>query len=364
MVVKYEIIIGATMSSTSNKPKKHGYIKALCVSLVSVSVSFAALNQSLGNNGNEHSANLDLKQFERPSYIEFPENAPYSPQVATLGKMLFFDPRLSGPQNMSCATCHNPSFGWETPVARAIGANNMPLSRHAPTVLNLAEEKQLFWDGRAKSLEEQAIGPITHPNEMASSFPIIVERLKKIGKYRTWFERLYPGQGISKNTILTAIATYERTLQSGWAPFDAWIAGEADAISASAKRGFELFTGKAGCSNCHTGWNFTDHKLHDIGLDTEDTGATSEGKATFAFKTPGLRNITLRAPYMHTGELNDLKEVINHYIDGGIERETKSMMISGFDASTREREDLLAFLKTLSEDYPDITTPSLPSDRM
>jgi len=236
-------------------------IKALCIFAASLSLSFVIPETVSGNEAEETFSNFDLKEFERPAYIEFPPDAPYSPQVATLGKMLFFDPRLSGPQNMSCATCHNPSFGWETPVAKAIGSNNEPLGRHAPTILNLADADQLFWDGRASSLEEQAIGPITHPNEMASNFPLIIHRLNAVNEYREWFERLYPKDGISKKTILNAISTYERTLQSGWTSFDEWVAGDEDAISHSAKRGFKLFVGKAGCVSCHQGWSFTDHTL-------------------------------------------------------------------------------------------------------
>jgi len=256
-------------------------------------------------------------QFKRPTYITFPVSAPYSPQLATLGKMLFFDTRLSGTQNMSCATCHNPSFGWETPVAKAIGTKNIALDRHAPTLLNLYNASQFFWDGRAYSLEEQAAGPITHPKEMGASFPDLIARLSQIDGYKYWFNEIFPIQGISKQNILTAIATFERTLVSGWAPFDQWVSGDETAISESAKRGFKIFTGKGNCSSCHTGWNFTDHLLHDIGIATNDLGAAAlapnKKHLKHAFKTPTLRNISLRAPYMHDGNLSNLEDVIEHY---------------------------------------------------
>jgi cytochrome c peroxidase len=244
---------------------------------------------------------VERRLFARSDHIIFPDDAAYSPQIATLGKMLFFDPRLSGAQNMSCATCHNPSFGWETPVARAIGALNVPLSRHAPSVENLAGVRHLFWDGRAPSLEEQAIGPITHPKEMNAPIPEVIARLSAIRGYKVWFDILFPGVGLRKETLLRSIATYERTLQSGWAPFDDWVQGVEDAIPEAAKRGFKLFVGKARCASCHSGWAFSDHSFHDIGLETDDIGrgaiATDDPMARFAFKTPSLRNIQIRAPY-------------------------------------------------------------------
>ncbi len=307
----------------------------------------------------------ELKErFRRPGVITFPDNAPYSPQMATLGKMLFFDPRVSGAQNMSCASCHNPSFGWETPVEKAIGAMNISLDRHAPTILNLSEASQLFWDGRAQSLEEQAAGPITHPKEMNAKFPELISRLNSIEEYKYWFNQLFPTKGVTKNNILTAIATFERTVESGWAPFDDWVDGNEDAISASAKRGFSLFTGKGQCSNCHTGWNFTDHSMHDIGLETNDLGAsiiTKDANLTYAFKTPGLRNITLRAPYMHNGSLAKITDVIQHYKTGGLERPSKSAFLQEVNLDEKDVADLKSFLSTLTEPNPNVETPALPA---
>lgn len=299
--------------------------------------------------------------FARPDRIAFPADKPYTPQIAALGKMLFFDPRLSGAQNMSCATCHNPSFGWETPKARAIGALNAPLDRHAPTVENLAEAPHLFWDGRADSLEEQARGPITHPKEMGATLEEVVERLSAIQGYRRGFDIAFPDEGLTEASILRAIATYERTLRSGWAPFDAWVEGDAEAISHSAKRGFELFIGRADCGRCHSGWAFTDHKFHDIGLATSDLGRSavdSDLEGVRAFKTPGLRNIALRAPYMHDGGLGSLRAVLEHYSRGG---ETPSS-IAPLALSVTETADLLAFLETLTADNPHVTAPALPAE--
>lgn len=307
----------------------------------------------------------DKSEYKRPLSIPFAKVTPYSPQLATLGKMLFFDPRLSGNKNMNCATCHNPSFGFETPVETPIGALNTRLGRQAPTVLNVAWVTPNFWDGRAKTLEEQAAGPITAAAEMNGKLDEIVENLKAVPDYDKWFNEVFPNSGITQDNLLTAIATYERTVVSGWSPFDRWVDGEDTAISDSAKRGFDLFTGKAMCSSCHAGWNFTDNKFHDIGLDTEDVGRAAlekdNPKALHAFKTPGLRNTAYRAPFMHNGTLPDLTTVIMHYESGGISRASLSDFMLPFSLEESERNDLIAFLNTLTAEKQDTPLPTLPN---
>ncbi|WP_375465473.1 cytochrome-c peroxidase [uncultured Methylobacterium sp.] len=304
-------------------------------------------------------------QYKRPMRVPFPEGAPYSPQMATLGKMLFFDPRLSGMQHMSCASCHNPSFGFEVPVPGAIGAANTPLPRKAPTILNAAWLPVLFWDGRAPNLETQAQGPITAAVEMNGKFPEIVGRLKAIPEYKAWFGTLFPGTGVTQDTLLTAIATYERTVVAGWAPFDRWIDGDAAAISPAAQRGFDLFTGKAGCAACHAGWNFTDNQFHDIGIPTKDIGRAAfdpdDPLAKYAFKTPGLRNLTYRAPFGHAGQFADLDAILTFYEGGGIDRPSKSPLISPLSLSRAEHADLIAFLRALTADKTETALPNLPN---
>lgn len=324
--------------------------------------SFAASAVTSQNTGDLQA----LKRlYERPTVIPFPETAPYSPQLATLGKMLFFDPRLSGAKNMNCASCHNPSFGYEAPVEFAVGASNEPLGRHAPTTLNMAWVTPLFWDGRAATLEEQAAGPITAPVEMNGNFDEIVETLSEIEEYKTWFDRLFPGQGVTRETILTAIATYERTIVTGWSPFDRWVDGDQNAMSQSAINGFRLFNGKANCAVCHSGWNFTDNEFHDIGLYTEDIGRAALDRSSIknrhAFKTPGLRNLTYRAPFMHNGSVSDLEAVIRHYESGGIPRPSLSDDMIAFELSDQERDDLLAFLQALTAEVTDTPMPNLPN---
>jgi cytochrome c peroxidase len=303
--------------------------------------------------------------YRRPSTIPFPAHAPYAPQMATLGKMLFFDPRLSGKQNLSCASCHNPSFGFEVPVPGAIGATNMPLGRKAPTVLNAAWIPTLFWDGRAPDLETQAMGPITAEAEMDGKFPEIVARLRARPEYEAWFARLFPGQGVTQEGILTAIATYERTVVSGWAPFDRWVEGDETAIPPAAQRGFALFTGKAGCAGCHTGWNFTDNRFHDLGLPTRDPGRAAfepdSVLARHAFKTPGLRNLTYRAPFGHAGQFADLEAIVAFYESGGIARPSKSPLMKPLRLAPEERADLIAFLRSLTAEQTRTALPNLPN---
>ncbi|WP_409567803.1 cytochrome-c peroxidase [Methylobacterium sp. E-025] len=316
---------------------------------------------------NAHSQDYsDQKQsYKRPDLIPFPEEAPYSPQLATLGKMLFFDPRLSGKQNISCASCHNPSFGFEVPVAGAIGATNKPLPRKAPTVLNAAWISPLFWDGRAPNLELQAMGPITAEGEMDGKFPQIIGRLKGIPEYNTSFKKLFPMDGVTQDNILTAIATYERSVVAGSAPFDRWIEGDDVAISPAAQRGFALFNGKAGCAGCHTGWNFTDSQFHDIGIPTKDVGraafAPDDPLAQYAFKTPGLRNLTYRAPFGHAGQFADLDAIITFYESGGIPRPSKSPLMKPLSLSAEEHSDLIAFLRTLTAEQTQTALPNLPN---
>lgn len=311
-------------------------------------------------------ANVDQMKaaYKRPTLVPFPETVPYSPQLATLGKMLFFDPRLSGAQNLSCASCHNPSFGFEVPVPGAVGSANTPLGRKAPTILNSAWTPHFFWDGRARSLEAQAEGPITATAEMNNTLDVIVSRLNDVKDYKQWFRQLFK-DGVTKDNVLRAVATYERTVVAGWSPFDRWVDGDENAMSDAAKRGFVLFNTKAGCSGCHSGWNFTDNKFHDIGISTDDVGRAkyepNNVRALHAFKTPGLRNLTYRGPFMHHGQLPDLMSVLMHYQSGGEKRPSLDPLIKPFHLTDIERDDLLAFLAALTAEKTETPLPNLPN---
>lgn len=302
--------------------------------------------------------------YRRPESIPFPKDNPYSPEKAALGKMLFFDTRLSRDKNLSCASCHNPSFGWEVPFATAIGAGGKPLGRHAPTTVNLAWSKNFFWDGRANTLEAQAKGPIEAAVEMDLPMATAVSRLKEVQGYVAAFSKAFPKEGLTEQTILKAIATYERTIVTGDTPFDRWVRGDVKAMSAEAKRGFEIFTGKANCAACHTGWNFSDDKFHDIGLPTADKGrmgVTNAAGDQHAFKTPGLREIAARAPFMHHGQLATLEAVIAHYISGGQRRPSLAPQVKPLSLTSQDVSDLAAFMRILSSPQTTLAMPNLPS---
>lgn len=312
----------------------------------------------------------NLQLYQRPENIPFPADNPYTPEKVALGKKLFFDTRLSRDQNISCASCHNPSFGWEVPFARAIGAGGKPLGRQAPSNLNLAWSAHFFWDGRANSLEQQASGPIQAPMEMDIKLVDLVKRLKQVNGYINAFNISFPNEGLTADNILKAIGVYERTLISGEAPFDRWLAGDQKAVSDSAKRGYTLFNSKARCVSCHRSWNFTDDQFHDIGLPVSaqkpDIGRakiSSNEVDKFAFKTPGLREISQRAPYMHDGSVKTLTDVVRHYASGVINRPTLSkQMPAKIDLSEQEIADLVNFMKTLTSDHAMLSMPNLPAN--
>lgn len=303
--------------------------------------------------------------YQRPASIPFPTDNLYTPEKAALGKALFFDPRLSGNQNITCASCHNPSFGWEVPVRTPVGAQNTALPRHAPTVLNQAWVHPFFWDGRASTLEQQAAGPITAAAEMNLPLANAVTRLNAVSDYRDWFQAVFPGQGVTATTIVQAVATFERTVVASYSPFDAWVDGDETAISDKAKRGFMLFNGQAKCAVCHSGWNLTDNRFHDIGLPGKDIGRgqfePGNVKAQFAFKTPSLRDVTQRAPFMHDGSLPTLDDVLNHYANGIIDRPSRSDDLKDIVLGPDDIDDLLAFLKTLTGSRQVVTLPVLPN---
>ena len=304
------------------------------------------------------------KQYKRPAKVPFPADNKPNKDREYLGKLLFFETRISGSKVMSCATCHNPSLGWEDAQPLAVGHGHKILGRKTPTILNLAWAPLLFWDGRADSLEAQALGPIEAAGEMNMPLKSAVSSLKEIKGYKKLFDKAYPGEGITTKTIGKAIAAFERTVVSGEAPFDRWIKGNSKAISKSAANGFKLFNTKARCANCHSGWSFTDHSFHDIGLKTKDKGRAEHlplPTMQFAFKTPGLRNITERAPYMHNGSEKTLEEVMDFYNRGGdVKRPSLSVEMKPLGLTKSEIKDVVAFLKTLTSKDKPISLPVLP----
>jgi cytochrome c peroxidase len=303
-------------------------------------------------------------EYRRPALIPFPEENPYTPEKASLGKKLYFDPRLSATSAQSCASCHSPGFGWGDGLAAGIGHGMVKLSRRSPTIVNAAWGAIFMWDGRAASLEEQALGPIQSTSEMNMPIDRLVDRLVSIAAYKPLFETAFPGEGVTPKALAKAIVTFERTIVSERAPFDAWIEGDEQAISQESKRGFALFNTKGQCSSCHEGWNFTNDGFHDIGLPGTDLGRGKYLpdiiKMRHAFKTPGLREIASRGPYMHDGSLATLEDVIEHYDHGGAKRPSRSDLMKPLDLTSEEKADLVAFLKTLTSDLNPTAVPVLP----
>ncbi len=291
-----------------------------------------------------------------------------TPARVALGKALFFDPRLSRSNWISCATCHNPALGWSDGLPTGIGHGMNPLKRATPTILNSAFSKILMWDGRAHDLEEQALGPVAAVVEMNQDIPGLVVKLSRIEGYVGMFEKAYPKEGISGKTIAKAIAAFERTVLSTESPFDRWRKGDAGAVSVAAKRGFGLFTGKASCVACHQGFNFQDDGFHNIGLKTlgaeEDLGRYEHRKvnvARGAFKTPTLRDVALSAPYMHNGIYRTLDEVVEHYDRGGDVKEHLDPNMRALGLTAQEKADLVEFMKSLTGKPMQVTVPQLPN---
>jgi len=302
--------------------------------------------------------------FLRQTAVPQPKANPITADKVALGKLLFFDPRLSGSGAISCATCHNPGLGWGDGLAKGLGHMGSQLGRHTPTILNVAYGEPYFWDGRAATLEDQAKGPLTSTKEMSMSLESALGLLRSTPGYVDAFARAYPGQAISLDTVASAIATYERTVISSDAPFDRWIKGEDQAMSQSAVRGFVLFNGKANCAACHSTWRMSDDGFHDIGVRDTDRGraAIMPGivQLEHAFKTPTLRNIALRAPYMHDGSLPTLTAVIDHYDSGFESRPSLDSNIHRLGLTATEKADLLAFMDALTSADAPVTLPDLP----
>ena len=291
--------------------------------------------------------------FRRPASVPFPADNPFSEAKRLLGEALFHDPRLSIDGSLACASCHQRGKGFADGKAQGRGVPGRALKRHTPSLWNLAWASAVFWDGRARTLEEQVAGPIESPDEMAQPMAALVARLAADPAMVRAFTQAFPeSPQVNGANLAKAVATYERTFVSPETRFDRWIAGDEHALTPREVAGFTLFTGKAGCVKCHSGFAFTDYAFHDVGLPGEDRGRGAVlrlAAAEHAFKTPGLREIARSAPYMHDGSLATLEDVLRHYAGGVLDRPTLSKDLPrGLKLSEAERADLIAFLGTLT----------------
>lgn len=296
--------------------------------------------------------------------VVHPKDNPSTPEKVALGKQLFFDTRLSLDHTISCASCHDPAKGFSNGDQFASGVGGKKGGRNSPTVINSAFQKFQFWDGRANTLEEQALGPMQNPIEMNMKLDEILERLNKIEGYKQQFQKVF-GTDVTADSLAKAIAAYERTVLSGDAPYDKFKAGDKSALSESAQNGLKIFLGKANCSSCHSGPNFTDNTFHNIGVPGTDEGRSAINKSVGdkgAFKTPTLREIARTAPYMHDGSLKTLEEVMAHYVKGGTPHPQLDEEIFPLKLTPEEVKDVITFLKEglSSPSYPAHTAPELP----
>lgn len=328
----------------------------------------------------------DLSRF-------IPEKNPLTRAKVELGRQLYFDKRLSKDGSVSCASCHHPSKGWTDCAPVSSGIHGQKGGRSAPTVLNRMFGTTQFWDGRAATLEEQALGPIGNPIEMGYSPDAAAERLAGIQGYRIQFERVFGGPPTASG-IAMAIAAFERTVLSGanandyfeaalpyhrMEPDEDWTREDFErrdraladerrhGLSEAGRRGRELFFGKAECSTCHVGANLTDELFYNLGIgfdpakpDPGREAVTGNPADRGAYKTPTLRNVASTAPYMHDGSLATLRDVVEHYNKGGNPNPWLSSRIRKLGLTAAEVDDVVAFMNELGGTTPDAEEPRLP----
>jgi cytochrome c peroxidase len=355
---------------------------------VSIALTLTWVLACVGSTGPAWEADNPIRPLSPPPlgmefYFAEAKTLPAPPRVR-LGRWLFFDARLSSDRTVSCASCHRPdhAFADASPVSTGVGGKQG--KRKAPTIINLAvtprlmDEREsdvtthLFWDGRAASLEDQVSGPIENAVEMGSSHREMVASLARIAGYRPYFKEAFGDDEITAGRVAAAIADYERTRMSGNAPYDRWrFNREANAVSAQAKRGFDLFFDKARCAQCHAGSNFSDNKFWNegVGWQPERMQFADEGRFLVtrdprdhgAFKTPGLREVGRHPPYMHDGSLPTLESVVTFYNRGGHPNPYKSGRLVPLGLTAGEIDAIVAFLRTLEgEGYQDSAPAHFP----
>jgi len=301
--------------------------------------------------------------------VEVPADNPMTPEKIELGKLLYFDPRLSKDGTISCATCHNPKEGWSERRATSKGIKDQIGTRNSPTIINSAYHRAQFWDGRAATLEEQALGPIENPIEMGHKLEDMVKELPAIPEYTKRFQTVF-GTGVTKDGIGKAIAAFERTILSGNSPYDRFKAGDETALSDGQKRGMQVFVKKGKCVLCHTPPTFSNGRYYNAGVDADkpkpDPGrhdVTKKDRDFGKVRVPHLRDLVDTGPYFHDGSAKALEDAVALMADGGKDNPHLSSMMKGVRRAMlteQDRKDLVEFLKALSGDYPVIEPPQLP----
>lgn len=293
-------------------------------------------------------------------YVQVEANYSDEPVTkAQLGEKLFFDPVLSKDSSVSCASCHKPEFAFADNLRVSFGVDSIPGKRNTPSAMNVASREFFFWDGRASSLEEQALVPIENPDEMNLPVAEAVKRLNRNENYKKLFLKIY-GKTPDRSSLAESLAAFERTLETSDSPFDKYAKDNANAISESAKRGQIIFNEKGKCFDCHFGPDFTGDEFRNIALfdnvKLKDEGryaVTKDSSDLGRFKVPGLRNVAVTAPYMHNGIFKTLREVIDYYdtpdkfVQHSINKD--SLLEKPLNLSEQEKQDLEAFLNSLTD---------------
>jgi len=321
---------------------------------------------------------INLASLTDPRHNKLPA---VTPERVRLGRWLFYDQRLSGDGSVACATCHRPENAFSEPTPVSSGIRGQKGKRKAPTFINMATTlyPHFFWDGRAGSLEDQALGPIANPAEMGSSHQSMIATLSRVQGYRPYFKEAFGTEEITKERVAHAIADYERTRMSGNSPYDRWrMNRDQGAVSQQVKDGYELFSGKARCNQCHAGNNFTDSNFHNLGVGWDPKtktfsdegrwivtrGTADEGSADSdrgRFKTPTLREVTKHAPYMHDGSIATLREVVELYNRGGHKNPYLDPKMEPLKLTPAEVDSLVEFMRALEgEGYQDRAPGSFP----
>ncbi|MBL8210899.1 MAG: c-type cytochrome [Bryobacterales bacterium] len=318
-----------------------------------IGASALALSLGLAADGPKKPATLQVPLGLLP--VQFPKDNPYTPEKAELGHLLYYDTRLSADNSVSCGSCHHNAKAYTDNAPVSTGIRGQKGGRSAPTVINRAYSLAQFWDGRAATLEEQAIGPIANPIEMGETHENVVAKLRKIPGYRALFLKAFGTEDFTIDHVAKAIATFERTVLSGNSPYDRYQAGQKKAMTPDQIRGMDVYLNKAKCDQCHEGINFTSNAYHNIGVGMDkpdpDVGryAVTKSEADLgAFKTPTLRDIARTAPYMHDGSLATLEEVVDYYDKGGIPNKNLDKTMKKLNLTAQEKKDLVAFLKALN----------------
>ena len=347
----------------------HGlFLRMSTVSLLLLVGAVSVAPPAQSDEGKGSAAEYKLPQIqglEDPNTF-VPADNPMTAKKVELGRLLFFDKRLSKNDTIACASCHLPAKGFTDGMPVSTGINKLKGGRSAPASINRAFSKAQFWDGRADTLEDQSIGPFVSPVEHGfANHEELVVKIKKIAGYRKLFNEVF-GHEVVAGDVGKAIASFQRTILSGNSAVDKFdLGGDDKALSESAKRGLDLFRGKARCTRCHSGFNFTDEKFHNLGIgwdtNTVDLGrymVTNNAEDIGAFKTPTLREIARTAPYMHDGRFKTLEEVVKFYNQGGVKNPDQDNTIIPLELSDQEQQDVVALLKSLNgEGWQQITAP-------